>query len=93
MKRYVRLLDYTDKPKRYTIENFENVFLLHFRIISGDGVLTIIYKNYTTKTFDSGDWRLCDFDDGEWYLPPKYLGAINLMKNHNDTEKLDKCSI
>ena len=51
MNRYVRLLDYNDRPKRYTIENFENVMLLHFKILSGDGVLTVIYKNNTTETF------------------------------------------
>lgn len=93
MKRYVRLLDYKDNPKKYTIENFENVALLHFKVLSGDGVLTVIYKDGTTETFDSSDCRLTDFNDGEWHLPPKYLGAINLMKSHYDFDKLDRCEL
>ena len=91
MNKKVKLFDYEDNVKTFTIQSFERVVLLHFEIKSGDGVLTVIYPDMVIR-FDSSDNRHIDYDDGSWHLFPEDLDAINKMKSHYDTDLLnEKC--
>ena len=90
MNKKVRLWDYKDTPKTITIKDFEKVKTCIFEIKSGDGALTIIYNNGKVVSYDSSANRLISFDDGKWLIEPKDIDAINEMKNHYDTDKLDE---
>lgn len=89
MEKRVRLLDYKDNEHFFTIKDFENVVDLFFQIISGDGILTVVYKDDEQVEFDSGEHRIIDFYDGFWILQPKHLEVINRMKSNYDTDELD----
>ena len=89
MEKRVRLLDYKDNEHFFTIEDFENVVELDFEILSGDGILTVIYKDGKEVEFDSGEHRHIDYYDGFWCLLPKHLEVINRMRTHYDTDELD----
>lgn len=90
MEKVIKLFDYKDKQKEITIKDFENVKLFVFRILSGDGVLTVIYQDNETKYYDSCDsMRLTDYNDGLWIIEPKDIDILNRMENHYDTEELD----
>ena len=90
MDKEVKLIDYKDNEHRFVIEDFENVSELIFEILSGDGVLTVVYSNGKRVEFDSSNDRLMDFHDGMWILQPKDIDVINQMKSHYDTDKLDE---
>lgn len=93
MNKEVRLLNYKDNEKRFIIEDFEKVKELVFEILSGDGVLTVIYSNGEIKMLDSSDNRIIDFHDGIWVLKPKDIDIISEMKSHYDTDKLDEAEM
>ncbi len=94
MEKIIRLFDYKNRPKEITVENFDNVKVFVFQILSGDGVLTVIYKDKQTKVFDSCDIvRNQDFNDGLWVINPEDIDVLNKMKDHYDTEELDNIAI
>lgn len=90
MDKKIRLLDYADRPKEITIKDFEKVKLFIFQIVSGDGTLRVRYNDGHEEYFDSSDDRLMDFHDGTWVIEPKDIDVLNRMKDHDDTEELDK---
>lgn len=91
MKKEIRLFDYKDREKTIVIDNLRKVKMFIFQIKSGDGILQVIYKNGKIETFDSCDIpRVVDFDDGIWIIEPKDIDVLNRMKNHDDTDELDK---
>ena len=90
MTKKIRLFDYDDNPKEIEIKDFENVKLFVFEIISGDGILTVVYNNNHRECFDSSDNRIMAFADGIWLIDPKDIDILNRMKSHYDTDELDK---
>lgn len=91
MEKKIRLLDYANRPKEITIRDFENVKEFVFQILSGDGVLTVIYNDGRREVFDSSELcRFVDFNDGLWCIEPKDIDVLNEMKNHYDTDRLDE---
>lgn len=93
MKQKIRLLDYNDNEKIFVVNYYEEVKILIFEILSGDGVLTLVYKDNKTRVLDSNDSRYIDFHDGIWVLSPKQIDLINNMKNHHDTEKISEADL
>lgn len=90
MEKKVRIFDWKDTPMEITIKDFENVKEFVFEIISGDGILKVIYNDNLEERFDSSDDRIMDFDDGLWVIRPKDIDILNRMKNHYDTAELDE---
>lgn len=90
MEKKVRLFDYKDTPMEITIKDFENVKEFVFEILSGDGILKVIYNDNHRETFDSSDCRLMNFNDGLWVISPKDIDVLNRMKDHYDTDELDE---
>lgn len=88
MNKKIRLLDYKDTPMEIAIKDFENVRVFLFEIISGDGILTVIYNDNHEETFDSGNNRMIDYDDGLWVIEPKDIDVLNRMKDNYDTDEL-----
>lgn len=93
MEKTIRLLDYENNEKIFIVNDFEEVKVVIFEIVSGDGVLTLIYQDGKIRKLDSSDKRLIDFKDGIWVLEPKDIDVINDMKYHDDTEKLDEAEL
>ena len=93
MEKEVRLLDYKNEAKTFIIKDFEKVKSLIFQIISGDGVLRVVYDKDNSLTLDSADDRLMDFQDGTWVLPPRGIDEINKMEYHDDTDRLDEVEL
>ena len=90
MEKKVRIFDYKDTPTEITIKDFENVKEFVFEIISGDGILTVVYNDDREKRFDSSNTRIMGFYDGTWVIKPKDIDILNRMKDHNDTEELNE---
>lgn len=90
MEKKVRIFDYKDTPMEITIEDFENVKEFVFEIISGDGILTVVYNDNREKRFDSSNGRIMDFYDGLWCISPKDIDVLNRMKDHYDTDELEE---
>lgn len=91
MKKTIRLLDYKNEEKTFVINDFEKVKVAIFEIVSGDGVLTLIYQGGKIRKLDScSGCRIMDFHDGIWVFEPKDIDVINDMKDNGDTEKLDE---
>lgn len=88
MEKEVRLLNYKNEAKTFTIKDFEKVTLLIFEIISGDGVLRVVYDKDKSITLDSSNDRLVDFHDETLVLPPEGIDEINKMEYHDDTDRL-----
>ena len=90
MEKKVRIFDYKDTPMEITIEDFENVKEFVFEIISGDGILTVVYNDNREKRFDSSNCRIMGFYDGLWCISPKDIDVLNRMKDHYDTDELEE---
>lgn len=69
MNKEIYIRDYSDKKVPITIPNFEDVIKIIVEIISGDEVLTVLYRDYSTKKFDSSGCRMQNFYDDEYELP------------------------
>lgn len=89
MKKKIRIFDYMDREKEITIKDFEKVKIFLFEIISGDGILTVVYKG-RQEVFDSSDSRMQSFYDGSWIIAPENIDILNRMKNHYDTDELEE---
>ena len=88
MEKKVRIFDYQDEPMEITIKGFENVKEFVFEIISGDGILTVIYNDNHKEYFDSSDCRCMAFANGIWFISPENIDILNRMKSHYDTDEL-----
>lgn len=94
MEKEVRLLNYKNEAKTFIIKDFEKVTMLIFEIISGDGVLRVVYDDDKSITLDSCDEdRFMAFHDGTWVLPPRCIDDINKMEYHDDTDRLDEVEL
>lgn len=88
MKVYIRkkgfkmeltLLDYAGKKKTFDIGNLEDIVRIRIRIISGDEIAFVVYKNDEIKRFAS-NWAIYDFYDGEYDVYSVTSGR-NLLDN------------
>lgn len=71
------------------LNNLDDVLRIDIRVISGDEIARITYKNGEVKTFDgTTEPRLMDFDDGEYCI--YHIGVKNRidkwLKRENSTE-------
>lgn len=78
MEKKFIIRDYKGIAKEITISNYKNVKCVLYEEISGDQILTIIYKNGDSKTFDSCEGgRIFDFhDDSEVFMPNELTQEI-----------------
>lgn len=84
----VELMDYNNVKSNHDIGDEKEIVAAHVKVISGDEVLEVLYKDGATKAFDSSDRRIHDFYDGGYlaFMPSagvdlfrseKWLGRIN----------------
>lgn len=64
----LKLLDYNDDATEHEIGNLEDIAAIMIRVVSGDEIANVIYKDYTVKDFDSSDTREMDFYDFDYEI-------------------------
>ena len=64
----IELMDYESKKVAVEVGNLEDIARIKIKVKTGDEVMTVFYKNYTEREFDSCINRMCDFDDGCYTL-------------------------
>ena len=53
MIKEIEIMDYNNIRKIAKVEDFDNVVRLEIKVLSGDEILKILYKDYSVKAFDS----------------------------------------
>lgn len=84
MDKQLIIYDYNDTPVGITIPNYEDVVAASCKVLSGDEILTITYKDGSQKTYDSSDCRLQGYYDGEVNIPLDHLEEISEIPNSYD---------
>lgn len=75
----LKLFDWNNNYSETTIDidNLSSVESITIRVITGDEIAYINYKDGSSKKFDSSKDRLIDYDDGSYTL---YVdGQVNLI--------------
>ena len=62
----VKLLDWAKREVNVDVGNIDDIESMHMSVVTGDEILTVIYKDYTEKKFDSSNDRWANFYDGEY---------------------------
>ena len=80
MEKRIVLVDFQSERKEFKIKNFENVVTIEIKILSGDEVAKIIYKDGSIITFDSSGDRFMNYYDDDYHLPLDLLNSFNKLK-------------
>ena len=59
----VKLLDYSGKEVVVDVGNIEDIAVMSIIVMTGDEILTVIYKDHSKKIFDSSECRIGCFHD------------------------------
>ena len=62
----LRLVDYSGKTELAELGDLNDIAVITIRVITGDEIAEVIYKDYTTGEFDSSNDRTTDYYDGEY---------------------------
>lgn len=95
MEKYIelKLVDYsrTKSVAKIDENKLENMICAIYEIISGDEILTIIYKNGEQEKHDTCNYRYMDFNDERIMLLDKQeLLLINKLKSNYSYDRADK---
>ena len=64
-----------------TVEvDMDKIATINLDVVTGDEILTVVYKDYTIKRFDSSHDRLRDCNDGGYVIFNEATG-INLLED------------
>lgn len=72
-------MDYQGNKTTVDID-MDKVGAINLDIVTGDEILTVVYKDYTTERFDSSYDRRMDFNDGGYVVFNEAEG-INLLED------------
>ena len=64
----MRLVDYLGQETFVDVGNLDEIVRMTITVLTGDEVCTVIYKDYSTKTFDSSNGRMADYWDDEYVI-------------------------
>ena len=81
MDKQIVLRDFRCTPVKITIKDFDNVSKITCKVLSGDEVLVVEYKDGTKAVFDSSTDRFIDYFDGEVDIPLDKVDAISKINN------------
>ena len=84
----IELMDYRDKKVTFDIGNIEDIVSIIIEVITGDEIATVLYKNYTTKVFDSSPTRIDDYFDYKYTLYDVINGVDHLSHEIFLTRKI-----
>ena len=80
MDKKVCIRDYRGVKKEIIILGFEEVVELSVKVISGDEILNVLYKNGKSKKFDSSDYRHMAFYDDGYNIPLDMVDEFSNME-------------
>lgn len=83
-----RLIDWAGRNTEVDVGNFEEIAAMRIMVISGDEVLLVIYKDYTTERFDSSSDRIGHCLDNEYEIYNIESG-LNLLENEDFMNRTD----
>lgn len=64
----LKLLDYNSRPCEVEIGDLNDIAKIDIKVISGDEIAVVVYKDYATRQFDSSSNRKMNFYDGEYEI-------------------------
>lgn len=64
----IKILDYKNKAKEVDVGELKDIRKMTVKVITGDEILNVTYKDGTDKIFDSSDDRMRSFYDGNYEL-------------------------
>ena len=82
----LKLLDYRDEAVEFDIGELSDIAVITIKVITGDEIAKVVYKDYTTEEFDSGTNRLRDYYD-ENYEIYRYDSENNLIDDPKFKER------
>ena len=86
MNKKLTIYDYQGTPVEIEIKDFEEVISAYCEVISGDEILTVIYKDGSKATFDAyPSGRIHGYEDGEVEIP---LDKIDEISNIADSYEM-----
>ena len=59
----LKLVDYKGGFSEHEIGNLEDIAKISIRVVTGDEIADVVYKDYAQRSFDSRDDRLADYYD------------------------------
>lgn len=62
----IKLLDWDKKETEVDVGDLEDIATMMIRVVSGDEILEVVYKDYCRLSFDSSCTRYQGFYDGEY---------------------------
>ena len=84
----IKILDHETKTKVIDVGDIKEIGSMYIDVISGDEVLVVVYKDYTTKEFDSSNTRCEDYLDARYPIYNKITG-LNLLKEEYFLNRID----
>lgn len=69
----IDLIDWKDEKHPVDIGDLDNIEEMFIKVVTGDEILHVLYKDGTDKFFDSSEDRMADFDDG---IYPIYVSGL-----------------
>ena len=64
----IKILDYKRKESEVDIGELNNIAKITLSVVTGDEIISILYKDYSEKIFNSSYSRTMDFYDGEYEI-------------------------
>ena len=101
----IKILDYKDRVKEVDVGELKDIRKMVVEVVTGDEILIVVYKDNTTKIFDSSDDRTRDYYDGDYVLyntetepeideldNPEWLSRTNYsyLYEYGDTSEADQ---
>lgn len=82
----LKLLDYSDEAVEFEIGDLSDIAVISIKVVTGDEIAKVIYKDYTTTEFDSGTKRLQDYYDDSYEIY-RYDSEKNLIDDPKFKER------
>jgi hypothetical protein len=64
----IKLLDYQDKETLVDVGELDTIGYMEIEVVTGDEILTVVYKDFTSRRFDSASDRMMNFNDGRYEI-------------------------
>lgn len=80
MNKRLVLVDYEDNRKEFDIPSFESVAYITIRVIRGNELADVVYKNAYSRTFDSSNNRTTNYFDFFYLLPLDKIEEFNNLQ-------------
>ena len=64
----IKLLDYQDKETLVDVGELDTIGYMEIEVVTGDEILTVVYKDFTSRRFDSSSDRRMNFNDGRYEI-------------------------